>query len=165
MDDRGDILEVLRADVRRLDDQRPGGAFGSIGKRVDHAARGMHRLTWGKVPHLRANPVSQRAVQHVDQFFVTRIAMRRGNVRVGRDGQLEYSKAPILRTIDEVADAELADLDVLMRLPRKVRAPLSTPMLNRAALCSGSRDHWHLRWDQPGATLRRLAVCLRLAGS
>ena len=70
-----------------------------------------HGLARSEILSVVVNRVAKRAFQDVDNLFVVRVAVQRWDVRARGHSQFEHAYARALRSVDEISDAELANID------------------------------------------------------
>ena len=72
-------------------DEGTGRAVMGVAEGMHGIARRKHPLAGLQVAHLAIDRVAQRALQHIDDLFVVRTAMRRWDACAGRHRQLEHA--------------------------------------------------------------------------
>ena len=82
--DVGDVAEVLCADIRGQDDERPRALTVRIAESVHRAFGGAHPVTWMQIACVVVNRVAQCSFKDIDALFIVGMAVRRRHVRSGR---------------------------------------------------------------------------------
>src|SRR5262249_14826273 len=108
----GDVAEILRADVRRQDDEGAGRAVMRVAEAVHRAARRKHALARLQVAHFAIDRIAQRALEHIGDLLVVAVAVGRWDPRARWYRQLEDAETGAAHgAVDQVADLEAADFD------------------------------------------------------
>ena len=113
IDDRRDLAQVLRSNVRRIHDKRPHSGRMGVTEAMNHSTRRGHGIPRPQVARLAAHGVAQNALQHVHQFFIICVAVRRGHFRARRHSHFEAPHLTAVPGLLYVPDLYLPNLDGL----------------------------------------------------
>ena len=133
----GDVAEILRADIGRVDDQDAGGTVEWIAKAVNDALRCIAAVAGVQVADDAVAHRAQRAFEAIDHFFVV-MAVRRRRFGARRHGQLEHAGRAVGGTVAQVADLQRAYGDDVVLI---VGHGASFQRMTRSAACMrGTND-------------------------
>lgn len=109
IDDRRDLAEILRPNIRRIHDKGTRSGRIGVAEAMNHSARGSHGIAGPQVARLASHGIAQNALQHVYQLFIIRVAVRRRHIGARRHSHFEAPHLTAVPGLLDVSDFYLSN--------------------------------------------------------